>query len=65
MMLPARNQKDLEDVPDAARKQVRFAWLERVDDAVAAALNLLGESQKTDAPIRIQPASGRQAARSK
>ena len=33
VMLPARNQKDLEDVPEAARQQVRFVWLERVDDA--------------------------------
>jgi ATP-dependent Lon protease len=64
MILPARNQKDLEDVPDAARKQVRFVWLERVD-AIAAALNPLRESQETDAPIRTQLASGRQAARSK
>ena len=38
VMLPARNRKDLEDVPETARNQVRFVWLERVDDAVAAAL---------------------------
>ncbi len=38
VMLPARNRKDLEDVPDAAREHVRFVWLERVEDAVAAAL---------------------------
>src|SRR6185295_17491598 len=38
IMLPARNRKDLEDVPDAAREHVRFVWLERVEDAVAAAL---------------------------
>jgi ATP-dependent Lon protease len=37
-MLPARNRKDLEDVPDAAREHVRFVWLERVEDAIAAAL---------------------------
>src|SRR5712671_3037058 len=38
VLLPARNRKDLEDVPESARKQVRFVWLERVDDAIAAAL---------------------------
>jgi ATP-dependent Lon protease len=38
ILLPARNKKDLEDVPEAARNQVRFVWLERVDDALAAAL---------------------------
>jgi hypothetical protein len=35
VMLPARNRKDLEDVPEDARKQVKFVWLERVDDAIA------------------------------
>jgi ATP-dependent Lon protease len=39
VLLPLRNKKDLEDVPEAARKQVRFVWLERVDDAMAAALS--------------------------
>src|SRR6202008_4380966 len=38
VLLPSRNKKDLEDVPEAARNQVRFVWLDRVDDAIAAAL---------------------------
>jgi ATP-dependent Lon protease len=38
VLLPERNRKDLEDVPETARKLVRFVWLERVDDAVTAAL---------------------------
>ncbi|HEY1542368.1 MAG TPA: endopeptidase La [Xanthobacteraceae bacterium] len=38
VMLPARNRKDFEDVPDEVRRQIEFIWLERVDDAVAAAL---------------------------
>jgi len=38
VMLPARNRKDYEDIPDEARRQIEFIWLERVDDAVAAAL---------------------------
>ncbi len=48
VMLPARNQKDLEDVPDAARKQLRFVWLDQADDAIAAALNPPGEQQQGD-----------------
>ncbi|MGY3505173.1 endopeptidase La [Bradyrhizobium sp. USDA 4471] len=39
VMLPARNRKDIEDVPEKARKQIRFVWLERVDDAVKAAFD--------------------------
>jgi ATP-dependent Lon protease len=38
VMLPARNRKDYEDIPEEARRQIEFVWLERVDDAVAAAL---------------------------
>ena len=38
VMLPARNRKDYEDIPEDARNKLEFVWLERVDDAVAAAL---------------------------
>src|ERR1700726_1476848 len=38
VMLPARNRKDFEDIPQGARDKLQFIWLERVDDAVAAAL---------------------------
>ncbi len=38
IMLPARNRKDYEDIPEIARKQMEFVWLERVEEAVAAAL---------------------------
>ena len=39
VMLPARNRKDIEDVPENARNRIRFVWLERVDDAIETALN--------------------------
>jgi ATP-dependent Lon protease len=64
VMLPARNQKDLEDVPEAARQQVRFIWMERVDDAVAAALNPSGEREPAETSAGAQAAPGRRAARS-
>ena len=63
VLLPARNRKDLEDVPDGARKQVKFVWLEHVDDAVAAALNRTGEASDADLFERAAPSAGRQAAR--
>ena len=37
-MLPARNRRDFEDIPEQAREQLEFVWLETVDEAVAAAL---------------------------
>jgi ATP-dependent Lon protease len=38
IMLPARNRKDFEDIPEEVRQQLTFTWLERVDDAVSSAL---------------------------
>jgi len=38
VMLPERNRKDFEDVPEAARTALKFVWLSTVDDAIAAAL---------------------------
>jgi ATP-dependent Lon protease len=43
VLLPARNKRDLEEIPAAAREQLEFVWLERVDDALDAALG--GESE--------------------
>jgi ATP-dependent Lon protease len=36
--VPARNRKDLLDVPEEVRSQIEFVWLEKVDDALEAAL---------------------------
>jgi len=41
VLLPERNKKDYEDVPEAARNAVRFVWLSTVDNAIEAALEPL------------------------
>jgi ATP-dependent Lon protease len=65
VMLPARNRKDLEDVPEKARRLIRFVWQERVDDAIEAALNP-PETQEDDMPRTSRRATTeRQAARSR
>ncbi len=38
VMLPARNRRDFDDIPQTARDRLEFIWLEHVDDAVAQAL---------------------------
>ncbi|WP_377829681.1 endopeptidase La [Bradyrhizobium lupini] len=38
VMLPARNKRDYDDIPQSARDNLEFIWLERVDEAIAAAL---------------------------
>jgi ATP-dependent Lon protease len=39
VMLPRRNQRDLEDIPADARAQLEFVWMDEVDDAIATALS--------------------------
>jgi ATP-dependent Lon protease len=38
VILPARNRKDYEDIPESARDALRFFWAERVEDVTEAAL---------------------------
>ncbi len=38
VMLPARNRRDFEEIPTDARDKLEFVWLERVDQAIDAAL---------------------------
>ena len=65
VLLPSRNKKDLEDVPEAARNQVRFVWLDRVDDAIAAALVPSGERDRASSIGQETSPTARQAARSR
>jgi ATP-dependent Lon protease len=39
VMLPARNRRDLDDIPESVRKDLQIVWLERVEDAVAHAID--------------------------
>ena len=38
VMLPARNRRDFDEIPQGARDRLEFVWLEQVDDAMAGAL---------------------------
>ncbi len=40
VMLPARNRKDLEEVPASARDAIAFRWIEHVDEALDHALTM-------------------------
>ena len=56
VLLPARNRKDFEDIPDSAREAPRFIWLETVDDAVRAGLGSEGcadQEARVDEPASV------------
>ncbi len=57
VMLPARNQKDFEDIPEEVRRQLTFVWLERVDEAAAAAL----EAATAGRPAVAEATSGHES----
>jgi ATP-dependent Lon protease len=49
VMLPARNKRDYDDIPEVARKDMEFVWLERVEEAVAAAFEPAKSGEKSPA----------------
>ena len=49
VLLPARNRKDLEDVPQTVREEVQFVFCEKVEDVVREALGLELASQRESA----------------
>jgi ATP-dependent Lon protease len=48
VLLPARNKKDFEEIPEQARQQLKFVWLENVEDALDAVFQ--GNSQRAAKP---------------
>jgi ATP-dependent Lon protease len=38
VMLPARNRRDYDEIPEETRNQLEFIWLERVEEAIAGAI---------------------------
>jgi ATP-dependent Lon protease len=53
VMLPARNRRDYDDIPEAARKDLEFIWLERVEEAVANALEPKSADKPQGAPPQL------------
>jgi len=48
VVLPKRNERDLDELPDEVRNQMRFALVEQIDEALAVAL--LAQEAKTAIP---------------
>ena len=38
VILPARNRRDLEDIPESVRSKLEFVWAEKIEDVLARAL---------------------------
>jgi len=46
VLLPKRNEKDLEDVPADAKAKLAFVFVERVEDAIRAAIGELPQEKR-------------------
>jgi ATP-dependent Lon protease len=55
VILPARNRRDLEDIPDSVRTRLEFVWAEKIDDVLARALEA---APAKDAPAEDAPPTG-------
>jgi ATP-dependent Lon protease len=51
VMLPARNRRDYDDIPEDTRNSLKFIWLERVDDVIAEALEGGAAVEEAWAPV--------------
>ena len=64
VMLPSRNRKDFEDIPESARDALDFVWLEHVDDAIETVVGAGPEparsleAPKTPLGFGLRPAGG-------
>ena len=38
VILPARNRRDLDEIPESVRNRLEFVWAEKIDDVLARAL---------------------------
>jgi ATP-dependent Lon protease len=50
VILPARNRRDLEDIPESARAMLQFIWVEHVSQALEAALGSTSPADAAAAP---------------
>jgi ATP-dependent Lon protease len=49
VILPARNRRDLEDIPQSVRNRLEFVWAEKIDDVLARALEDESQPQRAAA----------------
>jgi ATP-dependent Lon protease len=49
VILPARNRKDYDEIPESARNALRFLWAERVEDVIDNALDPAQENPPAEA----------------
>jgi len=42
VILPARNRRDFDDIPESVRAKMEFVWAEKIEDVLLRALEVSG-----------------------
>ncbi len=56
IILPKKNEKDLEEIPEHIRKQMNFKFIQRMDEAIELTLKH-SEPRSTEREVATPPAS--------
>jgi ATP-dependent Lon protease len=59
VILPKRNEQDLEDVPDEIKKEMKFIFVDTVDDVIKAALEAAKKTSPSKSGSKTQKAASR------
>jgi ATP-dependent Lon protease len=59
VILPARNRRDLEDIPQSTRELLQFIWVERVGEALEAAMSDAVPAEPTAEKAESAPRTSR------
>ena len=51
VLLPARNRRDYDEIPEDTRKSLEFVWLEDVNGAIAGAFEAVSQPQPVPEPV--------------
>jgi ATP-dependent Lon protease len=55
VIIPARNRRDLDDIPQSTRSMLEFVWVDKVSEALAVALGAAVPDETADPKAPIRP----------
>jgi ATP-dependent Lon protease len=48
VMLPSRNRKEMDEIPEQAKRELQFVWMDTVEDALRVALGHLPNGERNE-----------------
>jgi ATP-dependent Lon protease len=57
VILPARNRRDLDEIPESVRTRLEFVWAERIEDVLARALESATAARAPEPAAELESAA--------